>query len=333
MAETKKKTRNILIWLLALAVILVGCLTVFDVFFRRPAQPAAATATPEPSAMAEGNREKPAETEKDAALSIDVKQTTVYDLSDVDFKFAVVTLQVRADGPVNLGLDHFRTDEGVVLSDVQSYVKKLEEKSLFLGRQNVWFSLISAEPEFEANIFVPVLNRKAEEITLNSDLGEGMQFVLNLKNPSGTKDMLSYHAEDIITDGETYQLSVSAAYDITGETMYENKNGELSEYLLPSTVKVYAFRVKAVSLWGDVIVIEDAQYVPSDGRETLTALEASVRSMKLENILGREIREADEGTIFFYAFDPDDRPVSYNGVLKLKLQGSDNWIDVNVRLN
>ena len=84
---------------------------------------------------------------------------------------------------------------------------------------------------------------------------------------------------------------------------------------------------------GDVIVIEDARYVPSDGRETLTALEASVRSMKQENILGREIREADEGTIFFYAFDPDDRPVSYDGVLKLKLKGNDTWIDVNVRLN
>ena len=95
MAETKKKTRNILIWLLALAVILVGCLTVFDVFFRRPAQPAAATATPQPSAMAEGNREKPAETEKDAALSIDVKQTTVYDLLDVDFKFAVVSFNFQ----------------------------------------------------------------------------------------------------------------------------------------------------------------------------------------------------------------------------------------------
>ena len=323
-----------MIWLLALVVIMLGCLLVFDVFFRRPNQPKPADeSTPEPSAMAAGNQEKPAETKEDADLSIAVSRTVVYDLPEVDFKFAVVTLRIQADGPVNIGLEHFRTDEGVVLSDVQSYVRRLEEKSCYLGRQNVWFSLISAEPEFEANIFVPVLNRQAEAVTLNADLGEGMQFVLDLKNPSGTKDMLNYRADDIITDGETYQLSVSAAYDITGETMYQNKNGELTEYLLPSTVKVYAFRVRAVSLWGDVIVIEDARYVPSDGRETLTALEASVRSMKQENILGREIREADEGTIFFYAFDPDDRPVSYDGVLKLKLKGNDTWIDVNVRLN
>ena len=66
---------------------------------------------------------------------------------------------------------------------------------------------------------------------------------------------------DVITDGRSYQMTVSEAREITGEPLYQTVNGVQQEYLLPSTTKVYAFKVQAVSLWGDTIVIEEAWQV------------------------------------------------------------------------
>ena len=142
-----------------------------------------------------------------------------------------------------------------------------------------------------------------------------------------------YKSGDVITDGRSYQMTVSEAREITGEPLYQTVNGVQQEYLLPSTTKVYAFKVQAVSLWGDTIVIEEAQYVPQDSSEVFEALGADITSISGTNMIGQEISDQQSGDLFFYAYDPDDHPITYTGVLKLKIQGQDNWITINVNLN
>ena len=96
--------------------------------------------------------------------------------------------------------------------------------------------------------------------------------------------MLQYQPLDVITDGKTFQMTVSKAYDITGLPLYQKTaEGEI-EYLLPSTTHVYAFEVNAVSLYGDTTVIKDALYVPNNSSETFKALDSSIRSMKYDNM-------------------------------------------------
>ena len=142
-----------------------------------------------------------------------------------------------------------------------------------------------------------------------------------------------YKSGDVITDGRSYQMTVSEAREITGEPLYQTVNGVQQEYLLPSTTKVYAFKVQAVSLWGDTIVIAEAQYVPRDSSEVFEALGAGITSISGTNMIGQEISDQQSGDLFFYAYDPDDHPITYTGVLKLKIQGQDNWITINVDLN
>ena len=62
-------------------------------------------------------------------------------------------------------------------------------------------------------------------------------------------------------------------------------------------------------------------------------MDSSIRAEKYANIIGREISEKDSGYLLFYAYDPDDHPITYSGVLKLTLQGSSDPIAVNVSLN
>ena len=110
-------------------------------------------------------------------------------------------------------------------------------------------------------------------------------------------------------------------------------NGQDQEYLLPSTTRVYAFEVDAVSLYGDTISLESAQYVPANSSEVFDALPLEVHTLKFQNILGKTISDTSSGYLFFYAYDPEDHPITYTGVLKLKVSGQDTWITVNVNLN
>lgn len=277
--------------------------------------------------MAEGSQNKPT-VSTEGEYKIDLVDSVIFNLKEVDFKFAIVKLRVQANNSINIPLNHFSTSEGINLGNVDTYIKALEEKSLFLGKQNVWYEILSNENSTMVNIFVPIKDKNAKEIILTNDLGTE-EIKLNVSNSKGTAAMLQYQADDIITDGKTYQMTVSSAYPITGDTM--TQNGQ--EYLLPSTVEVYSFKIEAVSLWGDKIVVEEAKYIPENSKETFVALDSSIQSMKYSNIIGKEINEKDSGDLFFVAYSPVESPVTYKGVLQLKVKGSDNWITINVNLN
>ena len=132
--------------------------------------------------------------------------------------------------------------------------------------------------------------------------------------------MLGYVAEDVITDGKTYQMQVNVAFQIANEEVYRRVNGEMMYGGIPSTAEVYVFKVDAVSLWGDKLEIESARYVLDDGTE-FEALGAEYESEKYENILGKSIQEKDSGVLFFVTYNPGKEPMSYKGTLKLKIKG------------
>lgn len=283
--------------------------------------------------LATGSQEKPAESDAIEGYKVDLIDSVVFNLKDIDFKFVIAKIRVQSDDNINLKLSHFKTSEGLVLDQVDNYVKQLEDKSYFLGKQNVWYEILSNENSTMVNIFIPIKDKNAKEITLVTDIEPDKEMKINLSNTKGTPEMLQYKADDIITDGKSYQMTVSSAYPITGDYMSQKTaNGEI-EYLLPLTVEVYSFNIEAVSLWGDTVVIEEAQYVPTNSKEIFTALDSSIQSMKYQNIIGKQIVEKDTGDLFFVAYSPIESPVTYKGVLKLKVQGNDNWIVINVDLN
>ena len=326
----KLTSKKWLIIALITVLVVVIALVLFDVFgSSKPNN----NLGPTPTALATGNQPKPSETTNYDDLDITLNGYRVYQLPEVDFQFVIATFEVSGSESINIDLSHFKTSEGLALNNVTNYVDELEKNNYFLGRQNVWFSIISDQPQTQANIFIPISTKDASQITVTCDLKDSLSWTIDLSRNISADTDLHYQAEDIITDGQTYQMKVSAAYNITGEYMYTINNGEEVEYTLPSTTKVYVFKVEAVSLWGDDIVVEQAQYVPTTSSEVFDALTSPIRSMKYENMLDKTIVESDSGYLFFVAYDPDDHPVTYQGVLKLKLQGSDNWIEVHVDLN
>ncbi len=286
------------------------------------------------STLIDGGQEKPEESSEDEDIQVDIVSSITFDLEGLDFRFAIVKLRIQTeDETINLGLEHFKTSEGIQLDQVDTYIRTLEAQGYFLGKQNVWFEILSNEPSTMVNVFMPIENDELKEIEIITDLYSPRSMKVSLENPKGTKSMLQYEAEDIITDGKTYQMLVSKAYEITGDTMVQKTASGEEEFLLPSTTAVYAFNIKMISLWGDKIVIEEAQYIPDNSKEVFTALDSSIQSMKYSNIIGREVVEEESGDLFFVTYNPASGSISYKGVLKLKIKGEENWITIQVDLN
>ena len=324
-----------LIWIVLILILLITCLLVFDVLFLNPGKPAPKDTDVGLSDTVQLNEtplEKPKESSDLSDVTITLKDYISYDLADVNFRFIIARLHISANGPTNISLSHFTTSEGIRLDETETYVQQLEEKSLYLGRQNVWFSLISQEQSYDANVFIPVTG-DAATVKVSCDFGNNGDLNFSLIPSTGTLGQLQYKADDVITDGKTYQMTVSKAYDITGLPLYQKQGGQETEYLLPSTTKVYAFEVNAVSLYGDTVSVESATYVPNGSPEVFEAMDASIRSMKYDNMIGVPISEHTTGYLLFYAYDPDTAPVTYQGVLKVKLAGVDTPVTINVDLN
>ena len=280
-----------------------------------------------------GNQEKPDETNEEEQVQVDLVDYTVYDLEQVDFRFIIAKVRVKANDATNISLSHFKTSEGLVLSETSAYVNQLEKSSLYLGKKNVWFELISSQTNYLARIFIPVKDNTLSSISLESDLKNSHVMKFDLENPRGTAEELGYVADDIISDGKTYQMKVSNAYRISDEFTRTYESGYTEAYLLPSSAEVHGFYVEAVSLWGDAVEIESAYYQVHGSSEQFEALNGQFTTQKYDNIVNSSITDKDAGYIFFVTLNPEDAPISYQGTLILHLKNQQQPIQIQVNLH
>ncbi len=326
-----EENRRLFGGVIPLLVILL-CLAVTGFFVKRffdaasggtdPAETAVPTVEPTPEMT------EPAQTYR---MSIAGSQAYAYD--DLDFRFLIADIAVSSDRAVSFELSHLKTDEGISLGSVDQYIRRLEEHSYYLEKEGVVFTADSSENEAVFRLFIPYTLNKEDTVRVLCDLEGCEDLVFDVSSPSSDKSVLRYSSGETVSDGKTYEMSVSAAYNITGSYLFESINGKNEEYLLPSTTQVFVYRIQAVALGGEDAVIESASYVCDGSGEILEALPGSIRSEKYENIIGRTISESDTGYLFFFAYDPEFDPVSYTGVLRVKLQGNDIPVEINVDLS
>lgn len=288
----------------------------------------------QPVMNGQGSETKPEPTDDLDSVRVSLIDYDCYRLEDIAFAFVIARVHVTAGKPTNIPLSHFRTSEGILLNEVSGYVNELEKKSYYLGRQNVWFSLVSSKEEYDANIFIPVKDTARDSISLLCDFGSNEEMKFELKeNVISDSQPLYYETDDVITDGRTYQMKVSSAQDMSGERFYEvAEDGTQVPYTIPSYERVFAMQVEAVSLWGDTIVVESAEFIPYGTTESIRAMPADIRSTKLSNMIAHPIRDRETGYLFFETYGFAEDEISFTGTLNLKLQDSDTWITVNVNL-
>ena len=218
MRKMKNKTTMLLAGGLAVVLILFAAAAIyFGMIVKDRSGSQLPEETEKPVMVEQGGQEKPQETQGLDAVEVDLVNATVYRFDELDFQFAIAKIRVKAEEPINISLEHFATSEGVKLNEIDSYLDQLDKNGLYIGKQNVWFELVSKENSYVANIFVPIKDKTAQSAAINVDFGDNAPIQLNLKEATGTREMLGYVAEDVITDGKTYQMQVGVAFQIASE--------------------------------------------------------------------------------------------------------------------
>lgn len=279
--------------------------------------------------MASGNLDTP--DHANDGLTIEFMDSRFYPTNDiVDFDFYIVTLRVQTTNGINIDLSSFTTSEGINLSQTEEQTAALESHQYFLGKANVVYQLVSNESSALFNIFVPCNDPNG--LTIVSDAVDDFSITLDPDHNISDINDLFYQANDVISDGKSYQMSVSQTFTLAGDELIQTVGDQTYPYAVPSTISVFTFKLDAVSLFGDTITIESAWYQADDG-ERFDALGSDITSERYPNIIGQTITDSYSGYLFFEAFSNYNDPVTYSGQLYLKLTGHDEPIVVKVDLN
>lgn len=242
---------------------------------------------------------------------------SVYESADVSFRFLIAQLDIQSDSET-YALSDFVTSEGIALNDIQSYVKQLENVNLFVGKKNVWFSFAD-KTSFSGNILIPITTNEADSISVFCK-NKNYDFDLT-QNHADCAELEESKNDKIVSQQDTYQLRVTNIFEITGDDMYQND----TLLTMPSSIRIFAIKVDAAVLNGNLIHIDRAIYEESDGTN-LEAEDASIRSMKYENLIGQDITDEKEACFFFV----DSNLQNTKGVLHIYMNGSDTPVDVEV---
>ncbi|MEA5026300.1 MAG: hypothetical protein VB012_01435 [Erysipelotrichaceae bacterium] len=265
--------------------------------------------------------------EPDITVDWTLDDYVVYDVEEISFKFALVKVNISSNVALALDLADLTTDESISLGSVDQYLNELAGDGIYLQKLGADFELTSSETAASFTLFVPLINREATSVQLAAPFSSEVLTVDLTKNNTGTKEALGYEEDEVISDEETYQVVVSSALDITGETLYQN--GEATTY--PATAQLTAFKLKITSLDGSEVKIEEAQYVTAETGDTFLALDSSYgKTEKRSNVINVGVTNTGEGWLFFMTLDPDQTHMSYVGQLKIKINSEWSTIDVNL---
>lgn len=257
-------------------------------------------------------------------VDVSVVDYTVYkdDTDSLGFNFVVAKLKFEAEQPVCFDLGDLQTSEKIYLNDVTKYIQILEENAYRTSELEISKYISSDQNSVEANVFVPyktsagniqVYNSKNPATNINFDLNHNVKYVTSLKFNSES---------DIVIDNTTVKVSSSFVSTIM------QHNGE--EYQIPSSVKVFTFKIYVDAVEGDVC-IEDAYFIKDGEDEKIECLSSDYESAKVDNIIGKNLKVGENGALFFETYSRDTEP-NYDGVLMLKFSNSNEWIKVSTAL-
>jgi uncharacterized protein YpmB len=263
--------------------------------------------------------------------SITVTSYQAYKLDSLDFTYVIASIHVETEGELNISLDHFTTDEGISLDDTADYRKKMSENSLSLDGQNVVDSLKSNQSLLDANVFIPIKKKDASSVTVSCDIEGVSKMVFDLSSASSDATGFAATAQASSTadmQAETNStVEASASFEITGESLLQKG----SEMMLPSTARVFAFKVTVNGSADSPITLSSAEY-DAGSAGVFAAEDSSVYSENYPVIIGKKVTDRQTGYVFVILLDQDRSISSYSGTLKLYLEGSNNPVEINAVL-
>jgi len=284
-----------------------------------PAATAEVTAEPTASASADLSRSK-----------VSLGSYKAYKSTSLGFGFIAADMTVDSKYDIDLSL--FETEESLKLSNASAYREMLEDAgygSYIEG--TVEEKIEGSDTEYSVKLFIPVKDLSQTSLILYSDFGKNAKYTMRFNDAEEldaeeTAEPTSTPTAEAVVENEekTFKMTVLGSLEVSGDEMLSDG----MSMSLPSTARVFAFRIQADSLTSDSVVVEEALFLANND-ELYSAEGASVSSMKYENLIGKSIGEEEEGYLFFIVLDPEREMTADNGILQVRLAGSEEWILVD----
>jgi hypothetical protein len=315
----KKNTSKLFLAIFAIIIVVVIAVFAYISIIDKPNDPAV---TPTPSATIEPNENK-----------LDVVNYTVYSFDDLKFNFIIAKFRVKANSKSELlDLDNYVTEENNSLGDIADFNSILELNGYYLGKQNVYYELSTSDSNYFVNLFIPVNNKELSKISLTNTVTAD-SYTFDLTDITGSKENLHYEANDVITNGSTYILTVSSAEQLAPEGFTRTfTDGTVLDNVIPSTAEIFAFEIVASSLNEDIVIIDSATYEVEESNDEFEALDSEYKNIYYNNIIGSLITDDSKGYVFLITLNPEKEKITYKGILKIQIQGEINPIQIDVDL-
>ncbi len=288
------------------------------------------------------NKDQPADQEHSVRVALNSYE--VWRADDLGFVFVTADLHIENEAEENLLPAHFHTSEGIFLSRIDEYVRQIEEHSYDLNKAGVSEMPDLSAASSDAVFLIPVKDRSLSYVEIYCDLSseEGIRIDLSdhvqdisliaIETPAPEETAVPEKEETVVETAKA-EITVYQALDITDEMFFMiSPDGSRMQYSIPSSDRVYAIEIGVNVLSDDSVVISSALFVPEGYQEGYAAMDASLRSMKETNIIGRTIPQEERGFLFFEVYGPEYSPVSYRGTLYLSLEGEEEMLSAAVDL-
>ena len=268
----------------------------------------------------------PVEVTEEDKVSFNLVDYTTYKVDDKDagmlsFNYVIAKVRIKDEGEISYSLKDLVTSEKVNLGQLDSYYDEINRAGTTLKDFNLSEDLRSSSNNALFTLFIPVNNKKADEITVTFLDKYSIDFDLS----RNVKSIVFQQAELHEIDADNFIIEVKTVVDATGENLL--MNGEVTG---ASNFDLYAFRLTVTPLSGNSIKIEDAEYVSASTSDSFKALDARYETEKKDNLISVKLTEETTGYLFFQVLNPEKEELSYKGILRIKVDGQ--WYNVNVDL-
>jgi len=256
-------------------------------------------------------------------ITMSVKNSEVYAF-DKDLGFGFVVVEVQFDSNFNnieYDLSNLVTDEGIKLSDAFSYENKLKTTNHDFNKLNTTYTISVPSNSTTAKLFVPYI--LANNSIVITDMKFDNSLVIDI---SGNKTDVS-----TILNKSTEEQIISKDYSFTCSKPYvENMmkyNGEPYE---SSTLSIYVFKLTCDYI-SDNVTVTGATFTDVNGG-VYDAKDKAWSSSKVDNIIGKTIKEGDTYATFFELYTNSEDKVVYTGKIKLNFS-DDTSVEIETVLN
>lgn len=239
-------------------------------------------------------------------INISLISYDVYKASNIlDFNFVVATFKFENKDGIRYDLSDLITDENIKLSDVYMYQKKIKLEGYNYDLLDTIAEINTDNDEYICKIFIPFISDK--DTLLLTDQLSNETFTFDLNTNEKQLDTLKETNDETTVSSANYDLVVSNSYISDMMT----RDGVSYD---SSMLDIYTFKIEVVSVAND-IKVENAVYNKDSTGESFDALDASYSSIKIDNIIDKNLKAGDSYALFFEVFTDSDEKQDFKGTI------------------